>query len=87
MCAALFAGIAVTFAARFVQEEAKKNKKKRAFLMTVYVPVCVKRHHAKQSQNYSANLLIWLLGNRGKLWEGRLRKSDSDSDGDRESEF
>ena len=38
-----------------------------------------------QSQNHMAKHIIWLLRNRGKLWEGRRRKSDSSSAGDRDN--
>ena len=31
------------------------------------------------------NHVIWLLRDRGKLWEGQRRKSDSNSDSDRDS--
>ena len=30
--------------------------------------------------------VIWLLKYRGKLWEGRQQKNDSDSDGDKDSD-
>ena len=48
-----------------------------------------KRHHTNQSQNYMANHVMLLLGNRGKLRGGQQWKSDSsnDSDGDKDSEF
>ena len=52
-------------------------------------PIGGKRHHTNQSQEYMANHVIWLLRNRGKLWEGRRRKIDSDGDGvnDSDSKF
>ena len=46
-------------------------------------PIGGKGCHTNQSQNYMANHVIWLLRNRGKLWEGWRRKSDSNSDGNR----
>ena len=49
-----------------------------------HVPIGGKRHHTNQSQNFMAKDVIWLLRNRVKFWEGWWRKSDSDSDGDRE---
>ena len=33
-----------------------------------HVPIGGKWHHT--SQNYMAKHVMWLLGNRGKLWEG-----------------
>ena len=57
---------------------------------TNHIPIGGKMHHTKQLQNYIAKHVIWLLRNRGKLWEGRRRKSDSNSDvieNDRDSEF
>ena len=30
-----------------------------------HIPIGGKRHHTNQSQNYMANHVIWLLGNRG----------------------
>ena len=47
------------------------------------VPIGEKRHHTNQSQNYMARDLV--AGEQGKLWEGRQRKRDSSSDGDRDS--
>ena len=34
------------------------------------VPIGEKRHHTSQYQNNMLEHLIWLLWNRGKLWEG-----------------
>ena len=93
-----FSNTAVTFAQRLVQEEAVKTgfshesvrkqeafaRKKKRTCGTPF-PIGGKRHHTNQSQNYMANHVIWLLRNRGKLWEGRQRKSDSNNDGDRDS--
>ena len=52
-----------------------------------HVPMSGKMHHTNQSQNYMANHVSWLLRNRGKLWEGRQRKSDCSSGGCRDGEF
>ena len=93
MSATLFHNIAITFAARLVQEETDKTgfshesvRKQEVFASkntcATPFPIGGKRHHTNQSQNYMANHMIWLLRNRGKLWEGQRRKSDSDSDGD-----
>ena len=80
-----FANIAVTFAAHLMQEEMinmgfshKSVRKQEVFaskkhpkLCDTPFPIGGKRHHTNQSQNYIANHVIWLLRNRGKLWEGQ----------------
>ena len=71
-----FANIAVTFAARLVQEEAIKTgfshksvRRQEVFASkktcNTPFPIGRKRHHTNQSQNYMANHVIWLLRNRG----------------------
>ena len=89
-----FANIAVTFALCLVQEETVKTgfchksvRKQEMFASKKRVPSGGKMHHTNQSQNYIAKHVIWLLRNRGKLWEGKWQKSDSSSDGDRDGEF
>ena len=62
------------------KQEVFASKKKTC---ATHFPISGKRHHTNQSQNYMANHVIWLLRNRGKLWEERQRKTDRDSDGDR----
>ena len=83
-----FANIAVMFAACLVQEEMIKN---RLFCVCKqkkkHVPTGGKRHHTNQSQNYMAKQVIWLLRKRQKFREGQQWKSDSNSDGDRDSKF
>ena len=43
-------------------------------------------HVTNLRKKYMANHVIWLLRNRGKLWEGRRWKSDGDSGGDRDND-
>ena len=59
--------------------------KQEVFASKKHIPIGGKQPHTSQSQNYMANLVIWLLRNRWKLWEGRRQNSDGDSDSDRDS--
>ena len=52
----------------------------------VLLPFLLVEKSTTPTQTYMANYVIWLLRNRGKLWEGWWRKSDSDSDGDRDND-